>query len=131
MCGAVFNFNQAFCSNYMKLIAALSFLLLTTNTQAKNHIFQTGTASWYGSENRISSSGKVLKHNELSAAHKTLPIGSKVRVTRLKNNQSVIVTIRDRGPFTKNRIIDLNRLAAKQIGLIKDGTSKVILELIK
>ena len=69
--------------------------------------------------------------NDLTAAHKTLPFNTKVRVTNIENNKSVIVRINDRGPFKKGRIIDLSLGAAKKIGLIQAGSAKVTLEIIR
>jgi rare lipoprotein A len=85
---------------------------------------ETGIASWYGSESGSKTSmGSHFSPNGLSAAHKTLPLPSKVRVTNLHNGQSIVLIVNDRGPFKKNRIIDLSHGAAKRIGL--SGTAKV------
>lgn len=79
---------------------------------------EIGMASWYGSESGSKTSmGTRFWSEGVSAAHKTLPLPSKVRVTNLHNGQSVIVTVNDRGPFKSNRIIDLSRGAARKIGL--------------
>ena len=88
-----------------------------------------GTASWYGKENRISSTGKKLNSKNPGAAHRTLPIGSKARVTSLKTNKSVVVIIEDRGPYKKSRLIDLNYAAAKQLGIIHSGLERVRVEV--
>ena len=72
----------------------------------------------------------MFNNNALTAAHLTLPFGSKVKVTCLKNGKSVIVRINDRGPHVRGRIIDLSYAAAKKIGLIKLGTAKVKLEVL-
>ena len=101
------------------------FLLFCVNCSANE-----GMASWYGRENRISSTGKPLRHKSFAAAHKHLPIGSKVKVTSIRTKKSVIVIIEDRGPYAKSRIIDLNYLAAKQLGIVKCGITKVKLERI-
>jgi rare lipoprotein A len=103
----------------------LLFLLLCVNCSANE-----GVASWYGRENRISSTGKPLNPKLFAAAHRHLPIGSKVKVTSIRTKKSVVVTIEDRGPYAKSRIIDLNYLAAKQLGIIKCGITKVKLERI-
>ena len=103
----------------------LLFLLLCVNCSANE-----GVASWYGRENRISSTGKPLNPKLFAAAHRYLPIGSKVKVTSIRTKKSVVVTIEDRGPYAKSRIIDLNFLAAKQLGIIKCGITKVKLERI-
>ncbi|MCB1977647.1 MAG: septal ring lytic transglycosylase RlpA family protein, partial [Nitrosomonas sp.] len=67
----------------------------------------------------------------ITAAHKTLPLPTKVKVTNLRNGRSVVVTVNDRGPFTKNRLIDLSHGAAKKIGLDKQGVTKVRIEYIE
>ena len=82
-------------------------------------------------QGKKTASGELYDKNNLTAAHKTLPFGTKVKVTDLKNNKSVIVTITDRGPYTKKRIIDLSYAAAKEIGLIKPGLSKVRLDILE
>ncbi|MGR8931240.1 MAG: septal ring lytic transglycosylase RlpA family protein [Gammaproteobacteria bacterium] len=90
---------------------------------------EVGVASWYGAEsgNRTASGERFDPHG-LTAAHKTLPIPSKVRVTNLRNGRSVEVTVNDRGPFVKGRLIDLSQGAARQIGL--RGVAEVSIEYI-
>lgn len=91
-----------------------------------------GEASYYGSElagNRTAS-GEVFDPGKLTAAHRTLPLGSKVRVTNPRNGESVVVRINDRGPFHGNRVIDLSTAAARTIGLIRSGTGRVNLALL-
>lgn len=89
----------------------------------------TGTASWYGAEsgNRTASGARFHPHG-FTAAHKTLPIPSKVKVTNLKTGRSVEVVINDRGPFKSNRLIDLSQGAAKQLGI--SGLAEVSVEYI-
>ena len=93
---------------------------------------QIGIASWYGEKYHGSktSSGDIFDMYKLTAAHKTLPLGTCVRVTNLKNRKSVVVKINDRGPFVRGRIIDLSYAAAKKIGMIGDGTAKVRVEIV-
>ena len=93
---------------------------------------QTGKASWYGSQfhGRKTSSGERYNMNALSAAHKTLPIPSYARVTNMQNGKSVIVRVNDRGPFHGNRVIDVSRAAAQQLGFINQGTANVKVEQI-
>ncbi len=88
---------------------------------------QLGIASWYGQKfhGRKTASGEVYNMFALTAAHKTLPLPTYVKVTNLKNNKYVIVKINDRGPFHSNRIIDLSWAAAKQLDMIKTGTTKI------
>lgn len=89
---------------------------------------QVGTASWYGKENHTSCTGKRLSHSKPEAAHKTIPLGTKVKVTSLSSGKSTIVTIVDHGPYTKGRILDLNLKAATSIGIKKKGIDRVKLE---
>ncbi len=94
---------------------------------------QTGVASWYGEEfhGKTTSSREIYDMNDLTAAHNTLPLGTRVMVTNLDNGKSVIVRINDRGPFVKNRVIDLSYAAARVIDLIGPGTAPVKLEVLK
>ena len=87
---------------------------------------ETGKASWYGApyHNRRSSNGEIYDMNQLTAAHRTLPLGSTVRVTNLKTGHSTIVRITDRGPFVKGRIVDLSLAAAKQADVWKAGVAR-------
>jgi rare lipoprotein A len=88
---------------------------------------QTGIASWYGKKfhgNRTSS-GEIYDMYKISAAHKTLPLGTYVSVTNLSNNKRVILKINDRGPFLKGRVIDLSYAAARKLGMVESGLAKV------
>lgn len=101
---------------------------------AKSHAKPiVGIASYYGTEfnGRRTASGEKFSNSTLTAAHKTLPFGSKVLVTNVRNGKSVIVRINDRGPYVHGRIIDLSRTAAKQIGLGSSGTARVKLVVLK
>ena len=93
---------------------------------------QTGKASWYGPgfHGKKTSSGERFDMNTLSAAHRTLPIPSYARVTNLSNGKSVVVRINDRGPFHGNRVMDLSKAAAKELGFIHTGTANVKVEQI-
>ncbi len=84
-------------------------------------------ASYYADKyiGRKTSNGERFKQNKLTAAHKTLPFGTKVKVTNLSNGQSVKVRINDRGPFIQGRIIDLSKKAAKKIDMVNTGVTKV------
>jgi len=90
----------------------------------------TGLASWYGPgfHGNRTASGEVFNQNELTAAHRSLPFGTRVRVTNLNNGQSVTVRINDRGPFVRGRIIDLSRHAARVLGI--SGVAPVRLEIL-
>jgi rare lipoprotein A len=96
-------------------------------------LVETGIASWYGApyHNRRSSNGEVYDMRALTAAHRTLPLGSIVRVINPETENSVVVRITDRGPFIKGRVIDLSHAAAAQIGIIAKGTAPVRLEVLK
>jgi rare lipoprotein A len=94
---------------------------------------ETGVASWYGApyHNRRGSNGEVYDMNAMTAAHLTLPLGSIVRITNLKNGHSAMVRITDRGPFVEGRIIDLSLAAAKALDVYLPGTAKVRLEVLQ
>jgi rare lipoprotein A len=94
---------------------------------------ETGIASWYGApyHNRRGSNGEVYDMNAMTAAHRTLPLGSIVRVTNTASGKSAVVRITDRGPFIQGRLIDLSQAAAKQIGLVQKGTGRVRVEVVK
>ena len=91
-----------------------------------------GISSWYGPDfdGKATSSGEIYDMHALTAAHKTLPMQTKVRVTNQANGKSVIVRINDRGPFVGDRIIDLSNKAAHKIDMVKKGTANVKLEVI-
>jgi rare lipoprotein A len=100
---------------------------------AKPIVVESGIASWYGApyHNRRGSNGEIYNMYAMTAAHRTFPLGSIVRVTNPANGTSAMVRITDRGPFIEGRIIDLSQAAAKQIGLIQKGTAPVRVELLK
>lgn len=89
-----------------------------------------GAASWYALTSRTAS-GEMMNPAAMTAAHKTLPLGSVVKVTNLGNNKSVIVRINDRGPFAKGRVIDLSKGAAQKLGFIHAGHARVQIESTK
>jgi len=93
---------------------------------------EVGTASWYGKpfHGRRTANCEIYDMDKLTAAHKTLPFNTKVRVTNLRNNKSVIVRINDRGPFIKGRIIDLSREAARRLDMLESGVEKVAMEIL-
>ena len=94
---------------------------------------EIGKASWYGVpyHNRRSSNGEIYDMHELTAAHRTLPLGSTVRVINLKTGHSTIVRITDRGPFVEGRIVDLSMAAAKQADVWQAGVAQVRLEVLR
>jgi rare lipoprotein A len=93
---------------------------------------QTGIASWYGPgfHGKATASGAIYDQHDLTAAHQTLPLGTRVRVTNLENGSSTEVTINDRGPFAKGRIIDLSYTAAQAINMIGPGTALVRVDVL-
>ncbi len=92
-----------------------------------------GYASWYGPgfHGKKAASGEKYNQNKLTAAHKILPMNTWVRVKNLENNRTVVVRINDRGPYKKNRIIDLTRRAATDLGFVKQGTARVSIKILK
>ena len=92
-----------------------------------------GIASWYGGkfQGRTTANGERFDMNELTAAHRSLPFGSKVRVTNPATNDSIIVRINDRGPYVGNRMIDLSRAAARAVRIIDRGVAPVRLEVLR
>lgn len=94
---------------------------------------QLGKASWYSTKTNNgtkTASGQTLRNDAPTAAHKTLPMGTKVRVTNLYNNKSNIVTINDRGPFIKGRIIDVTIRTAEKLGFVQRGVVPIKLEVL-
>jgi rare lipoprotein A len=92
-----------------------------------------GIASYYADEfhGRKTANGETYDMNDLTAAHRTLPFGTRVKVVHRETGRSVVVRINDRGPFKDDRVIDLSLGAAKQLGLIANGTGAVILEILE
>ena len=94
---------------------------------------ETGLASWYGApyHNRRGSNGEIYNMNAMTAAHRTLPLGSIVRVTNLKTEHAALVRITDRGPFVEGRILDVSYAAAKQLDIWQPGVARVKLEVMQ
>ncbi len=94
---------------------------------------QEGLASWYGPgfQGKRTASGERFNMHQYTAAHRTLPFGTRVRVTHLRTGRSVVVRINDRGPWKRGRIIDLSYAAARAIGLIRDGVAPVRIEVVQ
>jgi len=108
----------------------LMVLLLSAGCGSVAERPQTGVASWYGSQHhgKKTASGKIFNQYALTAAHPSLPFGSRVKVTNLANGREVVVTITDRGPFSHGRIIDLSLAAAQKLGI--EGTARVRLAVV-
>ena len=94
---------------------------------------EKGIASWYGPKfhGKLTANGEIFNQYKLTAAHKTLPIPSAVKVTNLKNNKSLILRVNDRGPFVNDRIIDLSYESAKKLNLLKSGTGFVRVQILR
>jgi rare lipoprotein A len=94
---------------------------------------EVGVASYYAGEHhhRRTAQGGRFDPHELTAAHRTLPFGTHVRVTNLDNGHSTVVTITDRGPFRRGRIIDVSKRAARVLGFVREGTARVRLEVVE
>ncbi|MDP8263933.1 MAG: septal ring lytic transglycosylase RlpA family protein [Candidatus Aceula lacicola] len=121
-----FTSNPKFTKFAIILIIAILIYVFYATCESR-----VGIASWYGKiSGRITASGQPYDKEAYTAAHKTLAFGTMVKVTNLNNKKFVVVRINDRGPYKCGRIIDLSYAAAKKIGIIKKGISKVKLEII-
>lgn len=103
-------------------------------TPAENWSYsEEGMASWYGADfhGNSTANGEIYDMHDLTAAHRTLPMPSLVRVTNLENGRSLVVRINDRGPFAQNRIIDMSRRGAELLGFINQGTTRVRVEILR
>lgn len=107
-------------------------LLIMLSTGCAKAPVQTGQASWYGPgfRGKPTASGKRFRPRKRTAAHKTLPFGTVVKVTRTDSGQSVRVVINDRGPYAGGRVIDLSRRAARKIDMIQDGVAPVEIRVV-
>jgi rare lipoprotein A len=105
---------------------------ISTDTPTEKVLFtQTGQASWYGYEGgRITATGEKYNPLSMTAAHRTLAFGSRVRVTNIRTGKSAIVTINNRGPFIRGRIIDLSQAAAEAVGIRSSGVGNVKIEVL-
>jgi rare lipoprotein A len=114
-----------------KSFFSLSFFFLLSISFAFAQV-QTGKASFYADkfEGTPTASGEKYKHTKLTAAHKTLPFGTKVKITNLANNESVEVIINDRGPYVEGRIVDVSKSAAEKLGFVNQGLAEVRLEVL-
>ena len=116
------------------LLVLIGLLALGVAAQAKDSgQVQEGNASYYADSfhGKKTASGALYDKDALTAAHRKLPFGTKVKVTYLKTGKSVVVEINDRGPYAKGRIIDLSTAAARRIDMIEGGHGKVRLEILK
>ena len=115
------------------LILAVCLLSFGAKCQIKNNFQEKGLASFYSDyfEGKRTASGETFHQNHFTAAHKSLPFGTLVKVINLQNKRTVIVRITDRGPFVKGRIIDLSQAAAKEIGMLSSGLYKVCIQVYR
>ena len=119
----------------MRLLTLLLTVLLLSACASTDQIDPDGyraegQASWYGAKHhgRKTASGERFDQNALTAAHRQLPFGTQVLVTNLNNQKSVVVRINDRGPYARNRLIDLSKKAAEQLDMLRDGVVPVRVE---
>jgi rare lipoprotein A len=91
---------------------------------------QRGMATWYGSHGSSTASGERVTQTGMTAAHRSLPFDTRVRVTHQKTGKSVVVRINDRGPYGKGRIIDLSPAAARKLGIVDEGVAPVVIEVV-
>ncbi|WP_169285723.1 septal ring lytic transglycosylase RlpA family protein [Chelativorans sp. ZYF759] len=116
-------------------LLAFSLLSLEPSHASQQPVAQSasGQASWYGSKfhGRRTANGERYDMHQMTAAHRSLPFGTKVRVTNQRNGRAVVVRINDRGPFAGRRIIDLSRGAAGAIGMVNSGVAPVKLEVLR
>lgn len=118
----------------MKTIGVLILLLGGSLAAQNDSLFsETGMASFYAKrfEGRRCASGEIFRHDSLTAAHRTLPFGTRVRVTNLANDSSVVLRINDRLPRHSRRSIDMTRRAAKRLNFIREGLAKVRVEELR
>ena len=108
------------------------FFVTPSELFGQKSFVQEGKASYYADkfEGKKTASGEIYKHSKATAAHKTLPFGTRVKVTNKANHKSIIVRINDRGPFVKGRIIDLSKSAAKKLEYLKEGVADVKIKVL-
>ena len=115
------------------LLSVVVLVGLVVLYQVAGPYYEVGIASWYGPgfDGNLTANGEVYDMDGISAAHKTLPFGTVVRVVEFSTGKSIIVRINDRGPFIEGRIIDLSKGAARELGIIDKGITKVGLRIIR
>jgi len=105
-------------------LGATITLSLTFLSNPSSAASQCGRASWYALTSRTAS-GERMNPSAMTAAHRSLPFGTKVKVTNKRNGKSVVVRINDRGPFVKGRVIDLSKAAARELGFVQSGHTAI------
>ena len=112
----------------IRIVAAATLL----GSVASAQLAEQGLASWYGGtfDGRVAASGEIYHQDDLTAAHRTLPFGTNVRIRRTDTGEAVIVRINDRGPYIESRIIDLSNAAARRLNMVQPGVVPVALEIL-
>ena len=113
------------------LFLSLSAGFAVVQAEEVGKSLQSGTASWYGHESSRTASGERYNPMGMTAAHRSLPFGTMVKVKNLATGRCCTVRINDRGPFKKGRVIDVTKRAAEELGMIQSGTAKVELAVLK
>lgn len=130
---------QFFKNAFLLFFVVFSFVMslkaqdsVTTKTQKGKAKIQYGVASFYANkfQGRKTANGEIFNHQKLTAAHNSLPLGTYVRVTNLRNKKTVVVKINDRLHHRNKRLIDLTKMAAQKLGFIKSGLTRVKLEVL-
>ena len=116
-----------------RILYALALLALASCASSKNAFVQTGQGSYYADKfaGRATASGTTYRPNEMTAAHNTLPFGTLIEVTNQRNGRSVRVTVTDRGPHVKGRIVDVSKKAARQLDLVEAGVVPVQVRVLR
>ncbi len=126
-------FASLFLVGAMLFLSSCGIVSRTSTADESIRFIANGTASWYGPDfhGRSTANGETYNMNDLTAAHRTLPFNTIIRVENTDNGKTVVVRINDRGPYVGNRVIDLSRKAAEEIDMISSGTASVRLYLIE
>ena len=115
------------------LVAALLLVSACSSQHTRPEAISSGKASWYGAQHhgKKTASGERFNQHALTAAHRNLACGTRVKVTNRLNNKSVTVRINDRGPYSKGRIIDISRAAAEKIDMLQRGVIPVQIQVLR
>ncbi len=114
---------------FLSMLTVVAALVAADMQANIAHAGERGMASYYGYRSKTAS-GEMMNPNAMTAAHKTLPFGTRVRVTNTRTGNSVVVRINDRGPFIRGRIIDVSTGAARSLGMIGSGVAPVVVEIV-
>jgi rare lipoprotein A len=128
-----FNLTENQLAQEMPVASSTPLRTFTTKIQELVAATFQGQASWYGGEfhGRRTSSGEVFNGNSLTAAHRNLPFGTRIKVTNMNNGKAVVVRVTDRGPFAGRRVLDVSRGAATVLGMLQSGVAKVRVEVLR